>query len=166
MGPWVFSPFHPLSFRLCAVCESSTGRTLYSSPAYPLASLPPGVRLSFDVQLRRTPSNCIGVFFFLAVCGCLRRESFFPWFCYEPRWVLWFLPGLHPFWFSLRLCMRILLGLPFVDPMPTHRLTSRRDRFVLWAFQSNTEPLRRQFFFVCVGYWNLNSCHLPTRFRS
>ena len=39
--------------------------------------------------------------------------------------------------------------------MPTHRLISRRDRFffVLWTFRSNTEPLRRQFFFVCVGFF-------------
>ena len=150
MGPWVFSPFHPLSFRLCTVCESSTGWTLYRSPAYPLAYLPLGVPLSFDIQLGRTLFNCIGVFF-LSVCGSLRRESVFHWF------LLWTTMGPLVFaWPSpllvlLASLLENFVGISLRGPhaYPPAYFSQGPFFFVLWTFQSNTEPLRRQFF-LCV----------------
>ena len=150
MGHWVLSLLtHCRS--VCAPCASPLQGELCTDP------LPTHWHISHSVFPRLLTSNWGGhsliasvCFFSLFVVASAGSPSFTG-FCYEPRWVLWFLPGLHPFWFSLHLCLRILLGFPFVDPMPTHRLISRRDRFffVLWTFQSNTEPLRRHFFCIC-----------------
>ena len=128
MGHWVLSLLtHCRS--VCAPCASPLQGELCTDP------LPTHWHISHSVLPCLLTSNWGGhsliasvCFFSLFVVASAGSPSFTG-FCYEPRWVLWFLPGLHPFWFSLHLCLRILLGFPFVDPMPTHRLISRRDRF-------------------------------------
>ena len=53
--------------------------------------------------------------------------------------------GLHPFWFSLRSCVKILLGVPLMGPMPTHRLTFRRVSLCLGHFSLGRSPLGGTF---------------------
>ena len=154
MGPWVFSPFHPLSFRLCTVCESSTGWTLYRSPAYPLAYLPLGVPLSFDIQLGRTLFNCIGVFF-LSVCDSLRRESVFRWF------LLWTTMGPLVFaWPSpllvlLASLLENFVGISLRGPHAYPPAYFSQGPFFFLSYGPSS-LIRNPFggnFFVCVGYF-------------
>ena len=149
-GSMGFSLFTHYCSVFCAACESSTGRPLYSSPAYPLASLPSGVPLSFDVQLRRTLSNCIGVFFLrclwlplqgvrLSLVFALNHDGSFG-FClaFTPLGSL-----CVPEW---EYCWEYPTRVP---SLPAGFLLAG-FRFVLWTLQSNTEPLQRQFFVWCV----------------
>ena len=80
MGPWVF-PFvltHCCS-GLYTAWESSTGRILYSSPAYPPANLSPGVRFVLGHPTNADTLQLHLAFFFFAVCVCLYRASVFHW---------------------------------------------------------------------------------------
>ena len=154
-GSMGFPLFTHCCSALCTACESSTGWTLYRSPAYPLAYLPLGVPLSFDIQLGRTLFNCIGVFF-LSVCGSLRRESVFHWF------LLWTTMGPLVFaWPSpllvlLASLLENFVGISLRGPHAYPPAYFSQGPFFFLLSYGPSSLIRNPFggnFFVCVGYF-------------